>query len=374
MMGYRYRSIALALVSFLGACGGENGTSPTDAALDAPGACSPAQLASLEQQLATALDAAAQDPSITSEPDVTLLLESENGHGFAHSHGSSSASSSYESASTSKLVSAVVILDLVEQGVLSLESKPHDLISWWTGESAMTLRDLLSFRSGFNDEPLCINVGGASYETCVQSIYDGNLAANIAPGTQFYYASTHLQIAGLMAMTATGKTWSQIFAAWQAKTGLFPTGVYDLPSSTNPRLAGGMHWTGEEYLALLRGLYHGTLLTPALRTELFANQRDSATVENSPLISAYNEDWAYGLGNWLECPAAIGPNTFDCGSGHRNSSPGAYGAYPFLDFDHDYIGMLARQGDLGTFREGLAVFRAVEAVATQWADCARAQP
>lgn len=50
------------------------------------------------------------------------------------------------------------------------------------------------------------------------------------------------------------------------------------------------------------------------------------------------------------------------------STPGAYGAYPFLDFDHHYIGMLVRQGSLGTFQDGLRLFRAVQDLATQWAD------
>ena len=107
-----------------------------------------------------------------------------------------------------------------------------------------------------------------------------------------------------------------------------------------------------------------------MRSELFANQRGGATVASSPIITAYDEDWSYGLGNWLECPTAIGPDTFDCGAGHRNSSPGAYGGYPFIDFDHHYLGVLARQGALGTFRDGLATFRAVQRLADQWADCA----
>jgi hypothetical protein len=101
---------------------------------------------------------------------------------------------------------------------------------------------------------------------------------------------------------------------------------------------------------------------------MLANQRGEAEVVASPTIDAINRDWAYGFGNWLECPTAIGPNTFDCGSGHRNSSPGAYGAYPFIDFDHHYLGLLARQGTLGTFREGDALFQIVAADAASWAD------
>jgi hypothetical protein len=172
-----------------------------------------------------------------------------------------------------------------------------------------------------------------------------------------------------MAIHASGAgSWGALFADWKARTGLFPTSTYDLPSATNPRLAGGMHWTAEEYLAFLRALDKGQLLQPGTQRALFANQRGSATVEASPAWDKEQEDWSYGLGNWLECPTAKVLGGFDCGEGHRNSSPGAYGAYPFIDFDHHYFGILARQGDLGKGFEGIDVFRAAGAEITRWAD------
>jgi CubicO group peptidase (beta-lactamase class C family) len=296
------------------------------------------------------------------------LLEGEDGRSFEHSTGNSLKTTSYKSASTSKLVSAVVILDLVAKGKLDLDSKPSKLIPFWRGEREVTLRHLLSFRSGFNIEPDCTGDPEAVFERCVQDLYEQNIHVRSEPGSEFFYSSTHLQIAGLMAMKATRKSWKSIFDDWRSETHLFPNGAYDLPSETNPRLAGGMHWTGEEYLALLRRLSQGTLLTPALRFELFKNQRGEATVAASPVIDAYNEDWAYGFGNWLECPTATGPDSFNCPGRHRNSSPGLYGAYPFIDFDHGMIGMLARQGRAGTFREGLDIYRSVEDLANRWAD------
>jgi CubicO group peptidase (beta-lactamase class C family) len=331
--------------------------------------------AELDQQLADAFDVAATDPTITTEPNATLLLEAADGRRFTHRVGVSTENTRYASASTSKLVTAVVILDLVDQGVLSLDSTAHDLIPFWTGETAVTLRDLLSFRSGFDKEPDCIGEDG-NFRDCVKQIYDTNLHAPQRPasGTRFNYASTHMQIAGLMAINATNrlhgthKTWSDLFADWKTSTGLFPHGVYDQPSVDNPRLSGGMHWTGEEYLALLRALQRGTVLTPASRAALFANQRGEASVKYSPVVLAVHEDWAYGLGNWLECPTATGDQSFNCEAGYRNSSPGAFGAYPFIDFQHHYVGMLARQGDKSSFHEGLATFRAVEEQATAWAE------
>jgi CubicO group peptidase (beta-lactamase class C family) len=317
--------------------------------------------------MAGELDAAAVDPQVTSVPDFTLALEAGDGHRFVYSHGSSSLETRYESASTSKWVAAAVILALVDRGELSLDDDPAKYLPFWQAKG-VTLAQLLSFTSGYSQEPLCFNLPTADFAECVQKAYAAN-PNPAAPGSAFEYSSTHLQIAGLMAVRATSASgWAEIFAAWQARTGLFPSAAFDLPSASNPRLAGGMHWSGREYLQFLRAIYDQKLLKASTRAAMLANQRGEAEVVASPTIDAINRDWAYGFGNWLECPTAIGPNTFDCGSGHRNSSPGAYGAYPFIDFDHHYLGLLARQGTLGTFREGDALFQIVAADAASWAD------
>ncbi|HEY4056425.1 MAG TPA: hypothetical protein VGM39_07440, partial [Kofleriaceae bacterium] len=228
---------------------------------------------------------------------------------------------------------------------------------------------LLDFTSGYFRDPMCNDNPFADFETCVQTIYTNNEPVATPAGTFFQYAGSHLQIAGLMAMKAKNvATWTELFSAWKTKTGLFPTAAYDLPSAMNPRLAGGMHWTATEYLGFLMALYKGEILADATRQELFANQRGSATLRDSPAWSKVNEDWAYGLGNWLECPTATMLGDFNCGAGHRNSSPGSYGSYPFIDFDHHYVGMLARMGDQGKGFEGIQLFRSAGDDITKWAD------
>ena len=129
-----------------------------------------------------------------------------------------------------------------------------------------------------------------------------------------------------------------------------------------------MHWIGVEYLGFLSALRRGDLLNAATMAQLHADQRGTATVVYSPVWDAIGEDWSYGLGNWVECPTATTSGGFDCNGLHRNSSAGAYGAYPFIDFDHDYVGLIARQGSVMSAGEGIALFRAIEDVAVRWAD------
>ena len=247
---------------------------------------------------------------------------------FTYSSGGSSPTTVYESASTSKWVSAVVLLDLVESGVLDLDDTAQQwLPSFWL-EPDVKLRHLLSFTSGFSEDHLCSNLPGQAgdsmvFQDCVEKIYEENRDVAPAAGSEFYYSSTHLQVAGLMAMKATSSTfWGEVFEAFQQKTGVFPTAVYDLPSEENPRLAGGMHWNALEYHDFLRALYQGTLLQDATRQMMFESQRGIATVGMSPAYARLKEDWAYGFGNWLECPTATSADSYDCGPGTRNSSPG----------------------------------------------------
>ncbi|THB69616.1 MAG: serine hydrolase, partial [Gammaproteobacteria bacterium] len=67
---------------------------------------------------------------------------------------------------------------------------------------------------------------------------------------------------------------------------------------------------------------------------------------------------------WMECNSA----TYNCDPADRVSSPGAYGAYPFIDFSSGVYGIIARQGALGTFAEGYQVFSSVVTEIESWAE------
>ena len=306
----------------------------------------------------------------TSDVDFSFAVERQDGRRYNFNRGTSTLQTSYESASTSKLVSAVIILRLVAQGYLDLSDRPQDYIPGWPiviGDSLydMTLAQLLSFTSGLSIEPLCLNID-FDFETCVINIAIRNADNGIVPGEEFFYASTHLQVAGLMAIKARGAaSWQDVFSEFKTQTGLFPTSTYDLPSSSNPRLAGGMHWTGEEYMVFLKTLRNGTLLNSTLMSQMLSDQTATATIVFSPAVTGLGEDWHYGFGLWHECQSA----TYNCTPGTRVSSPGAYGAYPFWDRSNDYFGIVARQGALGTYTNGVAIERFVRPNVEQWADC-----
>jgi CubicO group peptidase (beta-lactamase class C family) len=356
------KTICIVAITFcVASCGGgANSATPPPAPTAPPIGCN---LSSLEQTVRQ------QASAVNTNTDFTLLLERFDGRTFSYSRGASSAVTQYESASTSKWVSAVIILRLVDRGLLKLSDTAASQLNDWPLNanhplSKMTLQQLLSFTSGLTAEPLCLNSPTADFAQCVrQGIINNSNNGNV-PGTVFDYNGLHLQVAGLMAIRASGMAdWQGLFRQFVQQTALFGTGAYDLPSTSNPRLAGGMHWSAQQYLDFLKALQQGKLLSESLQQQMLANQRGTAKVLNSPAISGFGVDWPYGLGHWLECTTA------QCTTTARHSSPGAYGAYPLIDYQFKYLAMLAREGQLGSFVEGKAIVDTLTPAIQAWAGC-----
>lgn len=348
-----YGVLFLAVAFFIFGCGGSESSSMTPA--------EPDTIETIEEQLHAALDA------VNIDADFTFIVESNNGTQFIHSRGQSTETTSYRSASTSKLVAATVILWLVDQGILALDDHPQDYLYFWptTGNhAAIELRHLLSFSSGLNNEPACLNFANSDFVRCVETIFNSNPTISI-PGDEFYYASTHLQVAGLMAIHASGLSdWQQVFDYFKSQTQLFHNAYFDLPSVSNPRLAGGMHWEAVEYLEFLGAIFHQQLLSPALIEVMTSDQIGHASIRYSPVNAwSFGVDWHYGFGMWIECPSV----PFNCPTTTRVSSIGAYGAYPFIDFEQHYFGIVAREGALSSGQAGYQLWAEVEGDLAQWA-------
>jgi len=356
---------ALVLAALTAGCGGGGGDGSQSAT-----SCSAGQTEALEAQMGSQLAQA------SSEVDFSFSVQRKDGRRYNFNRGVSTLQTHYESASTSKLVSSVIIMRLVERGYLNLAAKPQDLISSWPIGSSdtlypMTLLNLMSFTSGLTVEPTCLNDPNTNMEACVDNIASTNAGNGIVPGSQFFYAATHQQVAGLMAVKARGMTWPDIFAEFKRQTGLFSTTTFDVPSLSNPRIAGGMHFTGDEYMAFLRAFHDGLLLNAASMSQLLADHTASVPIVYSPFMSGIGggpglgEDWHFGLGLAHECRSA----KFNCVAGARVSSPGALGSYPFWDRTKNYTGIVVRQGVFGTLIKGIGIERSVQPLIEQWATC-----
>ncbi|MCY1041551.1 serine hydrolase [Corallococcus sp. bb12-1] len=262
-------------------------------------------------------------------------------------------------ASSSKMVSGVVLFDVIRQGLLSLDSTTGQVLGWTGDKAGITLRHLLSFTSGLEPNHACTSRVTLTLQECVAQI--ATVPVKAPPGTRFDYGGVHLQVAARMAEVVTHKGWNTLFTQTLATPLGLPSGVtyYTAPTqmlgTTNPLVAGGLRASMNEYAKLLalvfhRGRYAG--LEKGTLTLFTAQTREpypSVTVGNSPMQDV-GYPYRYGLTAWLECspvPALGCPSI---------SSPGAFGWTPWLDRDAGYYAILGMQLGAGDATGGVVSF------------------
>ena len=99
---------------------------------------------------------------------------------FERMYGSFSADQRVAIASSSKMVAGLVILRLIDQGFLTLDSTTGAVLGWTGPQSAITLRQLLSFTSGLEREMPCTLLAGID----ARGLRDDDLAAAAGGGAR----------------------------------------------------------------------------------------------------------------------------------------------------------------------------------------------
>ena len=333
---------ALLATALTTACGGGDGSS-------APAPVPPPAnaWAAVDQKAAAAFAASTNVAGLT----VTVFDRNDT-KVFEKSYGSFAPTQRVPVASASKLVAGTVIFRLIGQGQLSLDSTTAQVLGWTGVRGGITLRHLLSFTSGLVPDATCINNPFITLAACVDQVRDDPAALVAVPGTRFDYGGTHLQVAGRMAEVAAGKPWNTLYAEQlRAPLGIGAESTfYTLPDQRigvlNPRVAGGMTASLDEYARILavsfhRGSYRGVTYAPAALFDLQAVEPyPGVTIGNSPFANL-GIDFRYGLAAWLECSTpATGCSTL--------SSPGAFGWTPWFDRQAGYYAVI------GMFQSGAA--------------------
>lgn len=244
-------------------------------------------------------------------------------------------------ASSSKWLSAGVILALIDEGKLSLD----DLASKFVSEAkpGITLRQLFAHTSGIAGQHPCLNRRDTTLGDCALEIANAPLKSE--PGAALRYGGASMQLAGRMAEIASGKDWNSLFREKiAAPLGLEKTRFAD----QNPRVAGGAVSTLEEFGAFVlmirnNGMHQGRqVLSPKAVALQRQDQTRGARIEETPYRSfgalhPMLPAMRYGVGVWLE---RQNPATAE---GLEISSQGAFGFSPWLDRERDIAGVLLLQ-------------------------------
>lgn len=206
----------------------------------------------------------------------------------------------------------------------------------------ITLRQLMSHTSGLpGTDSACLNQASLRLADCATEILA--LPLTSTPGSAFHYGGNSMQVAGRMAEVATGLTFDELFRTTladplgMAQTDFgFTSTMAGRISVSNPRVAGGLRTSANEYAKLLqwllaRGVGAGAPLLPGpVLDDLMRDQtRDAAVVFRPPTLA---QALGYGIGLWQE-------RLDSTGAAAMLSSPGAFGTFPVIDREHGYAGL-----------------------------------
>lgn len=272
-------------------------------------------------------------------------------------------------ASSSKMITAGVLLRLQDDGLLDVDAPVADVVDWGEGNPEITPAQLISNSSGLvgllpnpGYEPYrCQFIATGSLHDCAASIFTTTADdADIAPpDTEFRYGGAQWQVAGAVAEAASGKSWAQLVDEIYVKPcGLetlgynnhftqIGTGGFDYPlpfnsdpstlePTDNPNLEGGAYITTGDYAKLLLMHLRGGMcadnqvLSQAALDRLHDDRIDDA------YDGSAGPDTGYAMGWWVDR------------EGGRIRDPGAYGAVPWLDLEDGYGAYLVMEADAGT--------------------------
>lgn len=286
-----------------------------------------------------------------------IIVERDSGIIYEEYFGDFSADRISMIASSSKMISAGVLLKLQEEGLLDIDTPIEEQVDWAVGNPDITPAQLISNSSGlvglgpnFLYAPyLCQWSAPTTLQKCGGEVFsstedDGD---QIPPDTEFRYGGAQWQVAGAIAESVSGKSWEQLINEIYVEPcgvdslgfislGAVLTGASGYPTafggdpdgvteSANPSIEGGAYITAIDYAKLLQmhlngGRCDGTQVLSQESLDTMHTDRIAAVYDGE----AGSADFGYGMGWWINR---------DTG---RISDGGAWGALPWLDLDDGY--------------------------------------
>lgn len=259
-------------------------------------------------------------------------------------------------ASTSKMISAGVLLRLDDQGVFDIDAPLSEYVDWAGDHPEMTAAQLVSNSSGlvglgpniFYSPYICQWMAPDAIQDCAETVLtaEGDDADVVAPDSEYRYGGAQWQVAGGIAEAVSGKTWSELIdetynapcdidslgyiSLGQVNAGLtYPIdfgGDPDLHAeSANPNIEGGAHIDTGDYAKLLLMQLNGGECPggQVLSVEALATMH---TDRVGPTYGADLGGDGYGMGWWVDHETGI------------LTDPGAWGAISWLNLAEGYGG------------------------------------
>lgn len=236
-------------------------------------------------------------------------------------------------ASCTKWLSAALVMTFVDEGAILLSDSVGKYLPVLAehGKGNITIAQCLSHRTGIDTPPLREDLSNYresnTMDQVIEKIADEPMEGK--PGMVFHYGNTGLQIAAAVIEKVGGKSFQQLFMERIAQ----PLAMKntDFGTAKVPLAAGGALSTAEDYLNFLtmilnKGIFQGKRILSGESVRLMQQNYITSEVKiaYSPSDAATS---AYGFGEWIMGPGFV-------------SSPGLFGAFPWVDYGKGYAAFL----------------------------------
>ena len=267
-----------------------------------------------------------------------LRVEQDDRVLFERAYGGYTPADAVPIGSATKLLSTLVILSLVRDGYLTLETPAGALLPTWPKDKAgITLRMLLAQTSGLPARSDCLETRSATLDACTQEI--ARLPLRAPPGKAFIDGGAGFQVAGRMAELAAGKPWALLVQTRLMDP--FGFSVTGWGRTDNPRIAGGAQANAAEYARALRQLLPGAtpdLLGSSLREAMLADQSGGVPLQQSAFaLAPGRESLRAGFGVYRD---RVGSD----GRALEVVSQGVFGFTGWVDTERRLVGVLVVRG------------------------------
>ena len=240
-------------------------------------------------------------------------------------------------ASSSKWLSAALVMTFVDEGKLNLEDSIGKYLPSMTRTGKGNIRiwqclsHLTGIRPGDTKEDIQEMKNIGSMDEAIERI--SSLPMEGDPGKTFHYSSIGLQIAGAILEKIGGKSFNLLFAERIAKPCNMKNTDFGKGNVAIP--AGSGYSTTEDYIHFLvmilnDGKFNNIqVISKSSVIKMQQNYSKEAKIISSPAEAG---NWGYGLGEWV----------MDDGDGRSLSvsSPGLFGSFPWVDNSRHYAGFL----------------------------------
>ncbi len=309
-------------------------------------------------------------------PGGAILIGNRQGILYERYVGTYTANTVVPIASASKLLSALRLAQLIDQGAINADAPVSQYLPQFTGDKgAMSVRQMFCHTAGYGDDslsPVLTDTSITLAEAVDQIACCRPLNAGYSVGGQFSYGGVSMHIAGRIAEVQGGGDWQ---AQWQSQFGA-PLGITSIDwlafgLTTNYGIAGAARSNLRDYGRALHplvnaGRSNGRRVFSAAAAQNFALDQ----VGDTPIAYApanVQPPVRYGMGSWIDGarPATEPPLIH---------SLGALGFFPWVDFDRDLFGVFMIRGSAGVNARALPVYTGMLTSIAQSLDSSNCAP